>query len=184
MIRLNKMTDYAVVVLSHMASNSTGNCATKGATKGAAEGAAVTTAVQMAQDSGVPLPSVSKLLKQLAKAGILSSHRGAGGGYRLDRPAAEISVAQIVTALEGPIALTACIDGADTSCGSMPQCAMSGNWNQVNQAIQSALDGVSLADMMPRPFAFAPPSKSLKQDIKKHLQHSDNTTETQIERAP
>ena len=76
MIRLNKMTDYAVVVLSHMASNSTGNCATKGA----AEGAAVTTAVQMAQDCGVPLPSVSKLLKQLAKAGILSSHRGAGGG--------------------------------------------------------------------------------------------------------
>jgi Rrf2 family protein len=122
-------------------------------------------------------------MKQLSKAGILGSHRGAGGGYSLDRSPGDISVAEIVTALEGPIALTACIDGADTSCGSMPQCAMSGNWNQVNQAIQAALDSVSLADMMPRPFAFVPPSEKLKSDIRNELQHSDNVGETHIESA-
>ncbi len=144
MIRLNKMTDYAVVMLSHMAGHD-GMNDTK-----------VVTAVQMAQDSGVPLPSVSKLMKQLSKAGILTSHRGAGGGYSLDRPAGDVTVAEIVTALEGPIALTACVDGSDTTCGSMTLCSMSGNWNQVNQAIQGALESVSLAEMMPRPFAFEP----------------------------
>jgi len=119
------------------------------------------TAVQMAQDSGVPLPSVSKLMQQLSKAGILTSHRGAGGGYSLDRAAGQVTVADIVTALEGPIALTSCIDGADTSCGSMPLCSMSGNWNQVNHAIQAALESVSLAEMMPRPFAFEPTPEEL-----------------------
>lgn len=149
MIRLNKMTDYAVVMLSHMAN-----------IEGSDTGRMVT-AVQMAQDSGVPLPSVSKLMQQLSKAGILTSHRGAGGGYSLDRAAGQVTVADIVTALEGPIALTSCIDGADTSCGSMPVCSMSGNWNQVNHAIQAALESVSLAEMMPRPFAFEPTPEEL-----------------------
>ncbi|MDP6566578.1 MAG: SUF system Fe-S cluster assembly regulator [Alphaproteobacteria bacterium] len=154
MIRLNKMTDYAVVMLTRMATE-----------------AGVVTASQMAQDSGVPQPTVSKLLKLLGRAGILSSQRGAGGGYVLSRPAEAISVAEIITALEGPISLTACIDGADTSCGSMPLCPMSGNWNRVNQAIQGALDGVSLADMMPRPLEF-------ENNVNLPAQPADNETET------
>lgn len=165
MIRLNKMTDYAVVMLTHMVG----------------DGAGMVTAAQMAQDSGVPLPSVSKLMKQLSKAGILTSHRGAGGGYSLDRPAGEVTVAEIVTALEGPIALTACIDGADTSCGSMTLCAMSGNWNQVNHAIQDALEGVSLADMMPRPFTFEPASDQLMSEINSGVQPSGTSTLNSVE---
>lgn len=168
MIRLNKMTDYAVVMLSHMAGDDERKV----------------TAAQMALDSGVPLPSVSKLLKQLSKAEILTSHRGAGGGYSLRRPAADISVAEIVTVLEGPIALTACIDGADTSCGSRPLCAMSGHWNQVNRAIQGALEGVSLADMMPRPFAFEPASEELISKFKTGVQQTDIKTKSQISRTP
>ena len=171
MIRLNKMTDYAVVMLSHMAGDSSKNSGK------------VVTAAQMAQDSGVPLPSVSKLMKQLGKAGILSSHRGAGGGYSLDRAAGEVNVAEIVTALEGPIALTACIDGADTSCGSLPLCSMSGNWNQVNRAIQGALESVTLADMMPRPFAFEPASEGLMSDLKSNLQQAEIKPETPGTRA-
>jgi FeS assembly SUF system regulator len=168
MIRLNKMTDYAVVMLAHMAGDD----------------GKVVTATQMALDSGVPLPSVSKLMKQLSKAGILTSHRGAGGGYSLSRTASDISVAQMVTALEGPIALTACIDGTDTSCGSLPLCAMSGHWNQVNRAIQGALEGVSLADMIPRPFAFEPAPDELRENMKADVQSADVKSETPITRAP
>ena len=165
MIRLNKMTDYAVVMLSHMA----------------AEGGKVVTAAQLAQDSGVPLPSASKLMKQLNKAGILQSHRGAGGGYGLNQAARDITVAEIVIALEGPIALTACIEGADTSCDAMSLCAMSGYWNQVNRAIQVALEGVNLADMLPAPFAIKPASKGLISKIKTESQRSDNKEEILIE---
>ncbi len=165
MIRLNKMTDYAVVMLSHMAG----------------DGGKVVTAAQMAEGSGVPLPSASKLMKQLNKAGILKSQRGAGGGYCLERPASDITVAEIVIALEGPIALTACIDGADTSCDSMPQCAMSGHWNQVNRAIQVALEGVTLADMMLPVNAYRPAPPELISKIKSESQHSENKKFSQTE---
>ncbi len=168
MIRLNKMTDYAVVMLIHMVGGDDRKV----------------TAARMALDSGVPLPSVSKLLKELSKAGILVSHRGASGGYSLGRAAKDISVAEIVTALEGPIALTACIDGADISCGSRPLCAMSGHWNHVNRAIEGALQSVSLADMLPRPFAFKPAPDDLRSQIKTGVQHSDIKDETQFTRAP
>jgi len=138
MIRLNKITDYAVVTLCRMGSEHDG----------------VFTAQQLAQESGVPQPTVAKLMKQLGRAGIVTSQRGAGGGYCLSRPAAEISVAEVITALEGPISLTACVDGADTSCSVMSLCPMSGNWNRVNEAIRGALEGVSLADMAPEPLDF------------------------------
>ena len=175
MIRLNKMTDYAVVMLSHMA-GADGKTGDK-------NGGKVVTAAQLAQESAVPLPTVSKLMKQLSKVGILASRRGAGGGYSLNRAASDISVAQIVTALEGPIALTACIDGTDTSCGSLPLCAMSGHWNQVNRAIESALQSVSLADMIPQTFAFQPASDKLISEINTGVQASDIKPEMSITRA-
>jgi FeS assembly SUF system regulator len=133
MLRLNKLTDYAIVMLSRMSTDPD----------------SVYTASGLAQDSGVPQPTVAKLMKQLGRAGVVTSQRGAAGGYVLSRQAEDISIAEIVTALEGPISLTACIDGADTSCNAMSLCPMSGNWNKVNQAIRSALDDVTLADMAP-----------------------------------
>jgi FeS assembly SUF system regulator len=132
MLRLNRMTDYAIVVLGQMAQD-TGR---------------VRTAAALADATGVPVPTVSKLLKQMAGASLVSAHRGAKGGYSLDRPATVVTVTEIIQALEGPIALTACVDGAEETCEVESCCPMRGNWNRVNRAIRSALDGVTLADML------------------------------------
>lgn len=131
MLRLNKMTDYAVVLLGRMSQ----------------ERGRVRTAAALADATGVPVPTVSKLLKLLAGTTLVTAHRGAKGGYSLDRSAEEVSVAEIIEALDGPIALTACVDGADESCDAVAWCPMSGNWNQVNTAIRTALESVTLADM-------------------------------------
>jgi len=132
MLRLNRMTDYAIVVLGQMAQDV----------------GRVRTAAALAESTGVPVPTVSKLLKQMSGAALVNAHRGAKGGYSLDRPAAAVTVTDIIQALEGPIALTACVDGAEDSCEVERCCPMRGNWNRVNQAIRSALDGVTLADML------------------------------------
>ena len=131
MFRLNRLTDYAVVVMTQM-------------TRRPDE---VHTAPQIATDTGIPLPTVAKLLNALARESLVESHRGAAGGYALGRPAEEVSVAQIIQAMEGPIALTACVDGAPGHCESQSLCPMRGNWDKVNRAIRSALEGVTLADM-------------------------------------
>ena len=131
MLRLNRLTDYAVVVLAQMA----------------AQPESLRTAQQIAQDTAVPLPTVAKLLNALARAEVITSLRGAAGGYRLARPAEQVSIFEIVQALEGPIALTACVDGSSDSCEVEALCPMRGNWQRVNQAIQQALQGVTLADM-------------------------------------
>ncbi len=130
MIRLNKLTDYGVVVLALMARQH-----------------AVATAPQLAQQSGVPLPTVAKILTHLARDGIVTSQRGVAGGYHLARAADQISMAEIVAALEGPIALTSCVDGTVGGCEVEQLCPMRGNWDRVNQAVRSALEQVTLADM-------------------------------------
>ena len=132
MFRLNRLTDYAVVVLTQMAKRP----------------GALTSAQQIADCGQLPLPTVAKLLNSLARAGIVASHRGATGGYSLGRSTGEITVADIVQALEGPIALTACVEGAPDPCGVSSLCPMAGNWNKVNAAIRDALASVSLADMV------------------------------------
>lgn len=141
MFRLNRLTDYAVVVMSQMA----------------LRGGETRSAQQISEDTGVPLPTVAKLLNLLGRAKLVSSQRGASGGYVLSGEPDEISVAQIIQALEGPIALTACVDGATDCCGSEAFCPMRGNWNRVNDAIRDALTSVSLADMMVFPNAFGLP---------------------------
>ena len=93
------------------------------------------------------LTTVAKILNCLARESLVNSQRGAAGGYVLGREATEITVAEIVQALEGPIALTACVDGSPTHCDSESFCPMRGNWDRVNRAIRGALSGVSLADM-------------------------------------
>jgi FeS assembly SUF system regulator len=136
LIRLSKLTDYAVVMLSHMAVR---------------EGQ-VYTGSRLAERSGVPEPTTAKILKLLARAGILVSQRGSNGGYGLARPAAAITVAEIIVALDGPIALTACVEGSADHCDVERLCSMRGNWNKVNRAIRGALEDITLADMA-LPFA-------------------------------
>ena len=133
MFRLNRLTDYAVVVMAQMAQHSD----------------AVRTAPQISEYTGVPLPTVAKILNALNRERLVISQRGATGGYALSRPAAEITVAEIIQALEGPIALTACVDGNSGDCCVETLCPMRGNWDKVNKAIRGALSTVSLEDMTP-----------------------------------
>lgn len=144
MLRLNRITDYAVVVLSQMAR----------------EPGRLVTAPQLAQDTAVPLPTVSKLLKDLAKEGVLESHRGVHGGYALAAAPEAITMLQIIRALEGPVSLTACVDGAEGDCNVENLCPMRGNWDRVNRAIRDALSGVTLADMSISFQRFEPPVRA------------------------
>lgn len=139
MFRLNRLTDYAVVVLAQMALRP----------------GRLVNAAQVAQDTGVPQPTVAKVLNVLAKGGLIASQRGAAGGYSLARPAEEIDVAEIIQAMDGPIALTACVEAATDSCSVESLCPMRGNWERVNTAIRTALSNVTLAEMA-LPFAPMP----------------------------
>jgi FeS assembly SUF system regulator len=135
MIKLGRLTDYAVTLLTQMVREETGNWSASG----------------LAERTGLPLPTVSKILKQLAKSEIIQAQRGANGGYRLMRPAAAISVTAIVEAMDGPIALTECTEGGEHNCSVEPICPMRGNWDKVNRAVRDALAAVSLADMLVSP---------------------------------
>jgi FeS assembly SUF system regulator len=118
------------------------------------------TAPQIAQETGVPLPTVAKLLNALAHGQLIESHRGAAGGYTLNRPAEQISVAEIIQTLEGPIALTACVEGSEDDCEVASLCPMRGNWDRANKAIYGALSEVTLADMAASFFSFGLPPKA------------------------
>ena len=132
MFRLNRMTDYAVVVLGHL-SRAPGEIRTAG---------------QIAHSTAIPLPTVSKLLRLLTGPELVASHRGPNGGYSMDRTAREVGVTEIIEALDGPIALTACVDGAEDQCSVESRCPMSGNWTRVNDAIRRALEDVTLEDLL------------------------------------
>jgi FeS assembly SUF system regulator len=149
MLRLSKLTDYAVVVLVRLA---------------AAEG--VQTSPGIAATIGIPEPTVAKVLKTLAAGGLVASQRGARGGYRLLRPLAAIPIADVIAAIDGPIALAACVDGSPTECESQGLCPVRGRWDPVNDAIHHALTAITLADMaeaqVPRAFRRpAPPAAVL-----------------------
>lgn len=135
MFRLSRLTDYGFVVLSQMAS-SVGK---------------TVTAPELAEGTALPLPTVAKTLKLLAKAGVIVSHRGVGGGYALEREPEDVSVSEIITALDGPVALTACVEGAEGSCDVESLCPMRGHWDPINMAVKTALDAVSLADIVANP---------------------------------
>jgi len=130
MLRLSKLTDYAVVVLVRL-----------GGTEG------VQTSPTIAATTGIPEPTVAKVLKTLAASDLVSSQRGARGGYRLNRSLAAIPIADVIAAVDGPIALTACVDGSLSGCESQGLCPMRGRWDPVNQAIHAALSSITLADM-------------------------------------
>ena len=132
MLKLNRLTDYAVVVLSRL-SKQVGT---------------VQTANEISDGTGLPMPTVSKILKLMAGSSLIESHRGVNGGYSLSRGADSVRVSEIIEALEGPIALTACVDGTTDQCTIEGSCPMRGNWNTVNDAIRTALSGVTLADLL------------------------------------
>lgn len=129
MLKLSRLTDYAVVALVRL---SAADC--------------VETSPGIAAAIGVPEPTVAKVLKALAGHGLVISSRGARGGYRLGRPLHEIAVSEVIMAIDGPIALTSCVDGA-SGCESQSLCPIAGRWDPVNEAIRSALSLISLADM-------------------------------------
>ncbi|MDC0713541.1 SUF system Fe-S cluster assembly regulator [Stigmatella sp. ncwal1] len=133
MFRMSKMTDYGLVLLTELAREEGGTC----------------TARELAERTRVPLPSVSKVLKGLQSAGVLVSHRGAMGGYGLARPAAAIPLTQVISALEGPVAITACVQHTEgePSCELESVCRVRGHWRVINQAIQEALGRLTLADL-------------------------------------
>jgi FeS assembly SUF system regulator len=151
MLRLSKLTDYAVVVLMRL-----GTCACAGD---------VQTSPNIATATGVPEPTVAKVLKLLASANLVASQRGARGGYRLERKLAAISIADVIVAIDGPIALTACVDAATAPCEVRGLCAVRGRWELVNEAIEQALTAITLADMrdasIPMLFRRAPPLQAV-----------------------
>jgi FeS assembly SUF system regulator len=130
MIRITKQTDYGIVLLTHLASHVERHF----------------NAPELAAEARLPLPMVSKILKVLAREGLLVSHRGVKGGYSLARLPEEISVAEIVAALEGPIALTECIE-ISGDCSHQSLCRVRGNWERINEAVRQALVGITLAEM-------------------------------------
>lgn len=130
MLRLSKLTDYGTVVMTYLAR----------------EPGRVHNAAEIAQRVGVALPTVSKVLKLLAKQYLVASHRGTKGGYMLARPPARITVAEVIDAMEGRIAMTEC-SSAPGLCEQEVGCSIRANWLRINQAIRTALEAVTLADM-------------------------------------
>lgn len=135
MLRLSKLTDYAVVVLMRLGDGDGRGCD------------CVQTTPCIAGATGVPEPTVAKVLKALSSGGLVSSLRGARGGYRLLKPLHAISVADVIVAIDGPIALTACVDGMIGGCEVQSLCAVKGRWDLVNASIHQALGAITLADM-------------------------------------
>ncbi len=130
MLRISKMTDYAIMVMVELhASRGEVSCAQA-----------------LAEQSHLELPTVSKVLKLLVKTGLVDSYRGASGGYSLERNAQDISVAQIIAAIEGPIAMTEC-SVEEGLCAQEALCSLRGNWQRISLAVATAMEGVSLADM-------------------------------------
>jgi FeS assembly SUF system regulator len=133
MIRLGKLTDYGLVLMSYVAKS---------------DNHSLHTARSLASRSNLPLPTVSKLLKVLLQSGFLTSHRGMKGGYSLAREARDISVAEIIAALEGPIGLTECTTDATGMCDLEPSCPIKSNQQMISQVVRGALEKLSLADLI------------------------------------
>lgn len=131
MLRISKLTDYGTVVLAHLATDY----------------GSVVSAADVASATGLGLPTVSKLLKVLARAGLVTSTRGTYGGYRLARAPHTISAADVIDALEGPVSITECSSSL-SQCAHEGVCSVGGTWQRINVAIRNALDEVTLVDLV------------------------------------
>ena len=135
-MRLTNLADYAVELMSAAARQ----C-----------GSVALSAGVLAEQTGIPGPTAQKLVSQLARAGLLVASRGSGGGIRLARPAAAINVADIIEAVEGPIALTSCVSEGRHDCSLEGSCKVQPHWGVVNGAVRGALAGISLASLAVTP---------------------------------
>ncbi len=131
MLRISKLTDYATVILGVMARGPS----------------TLFSAAEIAERTRIGLPTVSKLLKELQRAGLVTSARGSRGGYQLAREPAAISAAAIIDAVEGPVALTECA-AHGSHCEIEASCGVGGAWQRVNAAIWHALDDVNLNQLI------------------------------------
>jgi len=138
MLRISRLTDYATVILASLG------------------GGGLASAAEVAERTHIGLPTVSKLLKELQHAGLVRSVRGARGGYQLARPAAGISAADIIDAVEGPVALTECASGIGM-CDIESTCQVGHGWQRVSLAIRRALIDINLTDLISRDSEFPPP---------------------------
>ena len=146
MLRVTRLTDYATVVLTVLA----------------ARPGDVLSAADLAACAGLELPTVAKVLRPLAQAGLVEGFRGASGGYRLARDPADISLVEVVEAMEGPLGMTECSlhDGA---CGIQDSCGVRANWRQINDVVADALRAVTLAEML------VPPTRRARKAIPARL---------------
>ena len=131
MLRISKLTDYGTVLLAHLAARQDAVCS----------------AAEVANATGIAVPTVSKLFKSLGRSGLVTSTRGSNGGYQLARDPREISAADIIDALEGPVSITEC-SAIDSQCEHEGVCSVGGAWQKVNIAIRRALDDVTLSDLL------------------------------------
>nr|WP_245215339.1 SUF system Fe-S cluster assembly regulator [Pararoseomonas baculiformis] len=129
-MRLSKLADYAVVLLARLGR----------------EGG-LHTVPSLAVATGIAEPTVAKVLRALSQGGLVEAQRGARGGHRLARPVSEIPLSEVIVVMDGPIALTACVDGASGGCESEHHCAVRGRWDPVNEAVRTALSTISIADL-------------------------------------
>jgi len=131
MLRISKLTDYATVIMSYLA----------------LDPKSVLSAKRIAKDIHLAVPTVSKLLKILSEANLVTSFRGTGGGYQLARPASDITIAAVVSAIEGQLAMTECC-ATHNNCAIHSLCAIKDNWKIINNIILNALGQVTLHDMI------------------------------------
>lgn len=133
MLRISKLTDYAILAMVELTRDGE-----------------MLSAHALAERIGVEVPTASKVLKLLAGYGLLDSFRGANGGYRASRQAADISVAEVIEAIEGPVAMTECSEETGL-CSQESSCDLRGNWQRISQAVRQALEQVNLAEMSAPP---------------------------------
>lgn len=138
MLRISKLTDYGTLVLVHLA---------------AGDRQRLHPASELAESTGLALPTVQKVLKSLAKGGLVESARGTDGGYKLARSSEDISAAEILDTLEGPVAITECSD-EDSHCQLESNCQVGGAWQKISRAIRNAMNDIRLSDLVNPPGEF------------------------------
>ena len=151
MIRLSRLADYGVLLMSHIARRPDRVC----------------TAVCLSENARLPIPTVSKLLAKLARAGLLQSIRGRDGGYLLALEPKDITVEGIITAVDGPIALTVCLESGGGMCDLEGVCPSQPNWRRINDALRQVLSDVSLSDISTPP-SFSLDRQNTPSDVGQH----------------
>ena len=153
MFKLNKMTDYAIVCISIL-SNKMDKFAN---------------AQEISLESGLRLSTVQKILKQIvSKSDFITTVRGSSGGYKLTKKANEISIIHIIEMMDGPLSITACVDGNHEKCDSRKKCFLQGNWNKINLAIRDTLQNYSIADLInSQPMSFIYKKNTIENKFKK-----------------